>query len=146
MTKSPRLPRPSDASFDELCDALNMLALPPPMFAAIDMQESQESDTTVALSRIDARYLEQRALHWLTRLLAANLSHLSEQELDQVMSLASTRLVERCGRQATPEMHRDFSVVYDEPGGKSDRRQAVIRLREPAVTYETLGFKTWGNV
>lgn len=55
--------------------------------------------------------------------------------LDLILKEASLRISESCGRTAFPSMHRDFQF---------NNLQTVIKLFEPSMTADNLGWKTWG--
>jgi hypothetical protein len=67
------------------------------------------------------------ALHWIE----------NEDLRDQIWAAASARLSERSGRTAMPSVTRSFEVPA------SEGRSARIRLHEPSLTSDNLGFKTW---
>ncbi|SCU92646.1 LAFA_0F11958g1_1 [Lachancea sp. 'fantastica'] len=53
----------------------------------------------------------------------------------RILSEASLRISEKCGRTAQPAMTRVFQIKG---------LQSSIRLHEPALTADNLGLKTWG--
>ncbi|SCV03726.1 LAMI_0H10462g1_1 [Lachancea mirantina] len=55
---------------------------------------------------------------------------------EQVLKSASMRISEMCGRTAQPSKTRLFTLEY---------LQTPIKLHEPALTADNLGFKTWGS-
>lgn len=82
------------------------------------------------------KYEEKIILNWLIKLLATNLEWITvEEERDYLVSTICERIAERSGRLAAPTRKREFSLS----NGVS------VVLREPTMTYNTLGFKTWGS-
>ncbi|CAN6661901.1 hypothetical protein TRVA0_033S01530 [Trichomonascus vanleenenianus] len=74
---------------------------------------------------------------WLTSLVGSPLEWIvDEADKEQIWALASTRMAERCGRSAAPTQTREMEV----PG-----LEGCIELIEPALTEDSLGFKTWGS-
>ncbi|EEB06052.1 methyltransferase Rrg1 [Schizosaccharomyces japonicus yFS275] len=79
---------------------------------------------------------EKRVLDWMIRLMAANLEWLDDMdEREDVMMEMSARIAERSGRMSAPTKTRNFTLPTEE----------TIVIREPRLTYESLGFKTWGS-
>lgn len=73
---------------------------------------------------------------WLTRIISSDLAWLTELEAEEVKKLASLRLAENCGRSAQPEFIREIEISHL---GRN------ILLREPSLTADNLGLKTWGS-
>lgn len=73
---------------------------------------------------------------WLTRIIASPLPWISESERLAVHKSASLRLAENCGRTAQPELVRVIEIA-----GLPHQ----IRLKEPSLTADNLGLKTWGS-
>lgn len=74
---------------------------------------------------------------WLTRLISSDLDWLSEEDQDSIKSLAALRLAENCGRTAQPEFIRHIDI----PG-----LSKTMYLKEPSLTSDKLGLKTWGSL
>lgn len=55
---------------------------------------------------------------------------------EPVLREVSLRIAENCGRTAQPAISRDF---------KLNNLEKVIRLHEPSLTADNLGWKTWGS-
>lgn len=72
---------------------------------------------------------------WLTRIIASDLAW-TEPDADRLKALASLRLAENCGRTAQPELLRNIVIPQLEP---------KIVLKEPSLTADNLGLKTWGS-
>lgn len=74
---------------------------------------------------------------WLTRLISSDLEWLEDDEIDSIRSLTALRLAENCGRTAQPEFIRHIDI----PG-----LEKTIFLKEPSLTSDKLGLKTWGSL
>lgn len=70
----------------------------------------------------------------------SDLNWLSANEKDLVYDLASKRIAEKCGRTAMPEMIRKWTIPSSDLHSKFD-----IILREPSLTGDNLGLKTWAT-
>lgn len=73
---------------------------------------------------------------WLTRLISNDLKWISESEAEEIKKHASLRLAENCGRSAQPEFIREIEIPH---------LDNHILLREPSLTSDNLGLKTWGS-
>lgn len=72
---------------------------------------------------------------WLTRLISSSLLWIKPEEAEDVRTLASARLSENCGRTAQPGFVRTINI----PG------MPDLHLKEPSLTADNLGLKTWGS-
>lgn len=72
---------------------------------------------------------------WLTRIIASELSWTGE-SAEGLKAMASLRLAENCGRTAQPELLRNIDIPHLGP---------KIVLKEPSLTADNLGLKTWGS-
>ena len=77
---------------------------------------------------------------YLTSIISSPLAWIHTEEAREVIwDAASARLSERAGRTAAPSLTRTFYI------SRPDRSAGVaITLREPALTEDNLGHKTWG--
>lgn len=98
---------------------------------------------------------------YLTRIVSNRLQWLeNDEERELVWDTASQRLSERSGRAAMGAMTRTFAiptVVYDGASAGSghnlslvaeeeaDEHVVHIKLHEPALTEDNMGFKTWAS-
>ncbi|CAH2354515.1 protein-lysine N-methyltransferase Efm2p [[Candida] railenensis] len=71
---------------------------------------------------------------WLTKVISTPTAS------DDVLKQGSLRISENCGRTAQPEIIRKITIPDLEKFGKS-----YISLREPSLTSDNLGLKTWGS-
>lgn len=77
---------------------------------------------------------EQGIPRYLTSIVASSLAWIDDDDVkESIWSAASTRLSERSGRNAMPDLTRTFAV--------DDRLS--FHLREPSLTEDNLGLKTW---
>ncbi|KAI4277515.1 MAG: hypothetical protein LQ337_001733 [Flavoplaca oasis] len=75
---------------------------------------------------------------YLTGIVASSLAWIKEEGVrEQIWEAASCRLSERSGRSALPSMSRIFNI----PTSAED--VVSITLREPSLTADNLGHKTW---
>lgn len=72
---------------------------------------------------------------WLTRVISSSLLWMGPEEAESVRALASARLSENCGRTAQPGFVRTINI----PGIPE------LHLKEPSLTADNLGLKTWGS-
>lgn len=80
---------------------------------------------------------------WLTRIISSQLPWVTDSELKRIISKeASLRLAENCGRTAQPEMVRKIALP---DLSKYLKDTEYIKLKEPSLTNDNLGLKTWGS-
>lgn len=77
---------------------------------------------------------------WLTRIVSNDLKWLNTEDKDLIQKEASLRISENCGRTAQPELIRKIKL-------KNMHHIPVdyITLKEPSLTNDNLGLKTWGS-
>uniref|UniRef100_A0A0L0P9C5 Uncharacterized protein n=1 Tax=Candidozyma auris TaxID=498019 RepID=A0A0L0P9C5_CANAR len=74
---------------------------------------------------------------WLTAVISSDMDWLTLKEKEDISTLAALRLAENCGRTAQPEFIRHIEI----PG-----LPQTIYLKEPSLTADKLGLKTWGSL
>ncbi|KAL8638033.1 MAG: hypothetical protein Q9226_009042, partial [Calogaya cf. arnoldii] len=75
---------------------------------------------------------------YLTSIIASSLAWIEDESVrEQIWEAASSRLSERSGRSAIPSMSRTFTIPT------STATTVAITLREPSLTADNLGHKTW---
>ncbi|CAL8583544.1 Protein-lysine N-methyltransferase rrg1 [Xanthoria parietina] len=112
--------RPSSAS---LLSTLGRLKVQPAAWGDI-----------AAASQLDEANLPR----YLTSIIASSLAWIEEESVrEEIWEAASSRLSERSGRTAIPSMSRTFSIPT------STTSSVSITLREPSLTADNLGHKTW---
>ncbi|KAL8840176.1 MAG: hypothetical protein Q9176_004024 [Flavoplaca citrina] len=85
-----------------------------------------------------SQYDEANLPRYLTGIVASSLAWIKEEDArEQIWEAASCRLSERSGRSALPSMSRTFNI----PTSTEDA--VPITLREPSLTADNLGHKTW---
>ncbi|EPY52090.1 methyltransferase Rrg1 [Schizosaccharomyces cryophilus OY26] len=79
---------------------------------------------------------EKPVLNWLVGLVATNLEWIENvDEKEELLVIICQMIAERSGRMAAPTKVRTFVM----------NNSKEIRILEPSLTYDTLGFKTWGS-
>ena len=80
---------------------------------------------------------------WLTRIISSQLPWVTDSEYKRIISKeASLRLSENCGRTAQPEIVRKIGLPNL---SKYLEGTEYIKLKEPSLTNDNLGLKTWGS-
>lgn len=123
--------------YDALVDVLQSLEMSPPIWnhnrRRSDILHEQESLASQRKGEV-TRYLSSiisSPLAWIE----------DEDQKETLWTLASKRTSERCGRTAMGEVVRKWP--FDEESGVMASFELIIR--EPALTGDSLGFKTWGS-
>jgi hypothetical protein len=121
-------------SYTQLADILQTLELSPPIWnhkrrrsEIIEEQESLASQRKAEVTRYLSSIIKS-PLAWID----------DDEEKEALWTQASKRMSERCGRTAMGEVIRSWPF-----GDGADEFELIIR--EPALTGDSLGFKTWGS-
>ncbi|KIL94753.1 hypothetical protein FAVG1_01684 [Fusarium avenaceum] len=121
-------------SYTQLADILQTLELSPPIWnhkrrrsEIIEEQESLASQRKAEVTRYLSSIIKS-PLAWID----------NDDEKEALWTQASKRMSERCGRTAMGEVIRSWPF-----GDGADEFELIIR--EPALTGDSLGFKTWGS-
>lgn len=77
---------------------------------------------------------------WLTKIISNDLQWISQDDKTRVYKEASLRISENCGRTAQPEIIRKIKLNNMERLNRD-----YIKLKEPSLTSDNLGLKTWGS-
>lgn len=77
---------------------------------------------------------------YLTRIISSDLGWMNEEQIAVIHKETSLRISENCGRTAQPELIRKIKLHNMDKLGKE-----YIKLKEPALTSDNLGLKTWGS-
>lgn len=78
--------------------------------------------------------------NYLTSVISSSLQWIDDEETrEEIWEAASARLAERSGRTAQPTLSRIFSI----PRPSSSEDPIQVSLREPSLTADNLGHKTW---
>ncbi|KAF4125149.1 putative methyltransferase [Geosmithia morbida] len=97
------------------------------------------------------------ATRYLSTIIGSRLSWLDgDEERDRVWDQASRRMAERCGRMAMGEVLRSwpFDPVADQQGGEGGGGRSggiasfepfELVIKEPGLTGDSLGLKTWAS-
>lgn len=123
-------------SFEVLREALEGLAIKPTSWS----NETTESSEPEDIKEVNNYLLSiiSSGLRWLEVDADGNDSATDAKEV--LWDLASKRMAERCGRTAMPEMTRTWVI----PGSKN-HPELKFHVREPPLTGDNLGLKTWGT-
>ncbi|XP_044719989.1 lysine methyltransferase domain-containing protein [Hirsutella rhossiliensis] len=78
---------------------------------------------------------------YLSSIIKSPLAWIDDDDRERVWELASRRMAERCGRTAMGELVRHWPFVGGGGGGES----FALTVREPALTGDSLGLKTWAS-
>ncbi|KAG7665329.1 rrg1 [[Candida] subhashii] len=82
---------------------------------------------------------------YLTRIISNPLSWIHNQDhIHEIHTQASLRISENCGRTAQPEIIRKI-VIPNLSKLLNNNEESYIRLKEPSLTSDNLGLKTWGS-
>lgn len=73
---------------------------------------------------------------YLTRIISSDLAWIDDDQQELIRNQTSLRISETCGRTAQPEIVRKIAI---------DGLDRFIFLREPSLTSDNLGLKTWGS-
>ncbi|ODA76107.1 hypothetical protein RJ55_08390 [Drechmeria coniospora] len=153
-------------SFDAFVATLNDLQRSPPAWNAGSRGSEKGVDERLPLDR----HGDGDMMRYLSTIVKCPLGWLADDEREQVWELASKRMTERCGRSAMGDMTRlwHFPGSHGDGGGESTGEQRhrhgrghenedvddehlhinapfELAVREPALTGDSLGLKTWGS-
>ncbi|KPM37370.1 hypothetical protein AK830_g9216 [Neonectria ditissima] len=121
----------------ELVDALRSLELSPPIWN----HKRRRSD---ALAQQESLFSQRKgeATRYLSSIIKSPLAWIENDDEKEVLwTQASKRMSERCGRTAMGEVIRRWPF-----GGETAASEDFeLVIREPALTGDSLGFKTWGS-
>ncbi|KAI0106635.1 putative methyltransferase-domain-containing protein [Daldinia grandis] len=121
-------------SSEELLAALKQLQVEPPIW------NPGTSRTVILESAQNAAQFRREAAAYLSSIIKSSLAWIQdEDEKEAVWDEASRRLAERCGRAGMGEITRRWPL--------EDQTSSSFELviREPPITGDSLGFKTWGS-
>lgn len=124
-------------SYAAIVETLKSLELSPPIWnhkrSRSDILEQQESLASQRKGDV-TRYLStiiKSQLAWIE----------DDDEKEAIWTQASKRMTERCGRAAMGEVIRRWPFESETAGSESFE----LIIREPALTGDSLGFKTWAS-
>jgi hypothetical protein len=128
--------RPSYAS---ILEALQSLELSPPIWN----HKRRRSDILAEQESL-ATQRKAAATRYLSSIISSPLAWLEDDDQrEEVWAQASKRMSERCGRTAMGEVVRAWPFGWD--GVHVPYEPFEVVIREPALTGDSLGFKTWGS-
>ncbi|ETS74787.1 hypothetical protein PFICI_13271 [Pestalotiopsis fici W106-1] len=124
--------------FEELMACLKSLHIEPPVWGP-------QASTRVILENQEnnARFRKEVA-GYLSSIIKSDLRWLgdSDDEREAIWDEASRRLSERCGRAGMGEITRRWPFTS---GDSATYPDFELIIREPSITGDCLGFKTWGS-
>ncbi|KAB5549937.1 putative methyltransferase-domain-containing protein [Coniochaeta sp. 2T2.1] len=121
-------------AFAELLGCLEKLQFKPPVWGV-----KVSRGDTLREQNADAKDRHEIS-RFLSSIISSNLTWIdNDDQREELWTVASRRLAERCGRTAMGELTRAFQF-QQEDGTVFD-----ITIREPPITGESLGLKTWGS-
>ncbi|TLS28004.1 hypothetical protein PpBr36_00708 [Pyricularia pennisetigena] len=147
MTSTPQIP-PEDfpqmwqkPAFEDILECLLNLRVEPPIWkwnskhspARLEDNQKKPQDLSESTRQAIARYLSSvisSPLSWLE----------DDEQRDALWTEAGRRLSERCGRAAMGEIIRSWP--FESQNGYSPFE---LVIREPPLTGDSLGLKTWGS-
>ncbi|KAI9899238.1 hypothetical protein N3K66_005699 [Trichothecium roseum] len=125
--------------FADLVEALKSLELKPPIW-----NHKRKRDDILVEQESLASQKKSEVTRYLASIIKSPLSWLpDDEEKEELWTLASKRMSERCGRTAMGEVIRSWP--FDGGDGPSTYEPFELVIREPALTGDSLGFKTWGS-
>ncbi|WQF87193.1 Putative lysine methyltransferase, S-adenosyl-L-methionine-dependent methyltransferase superfamily [Colletotrichum destructivum] len=122
-------------SSDDLLNTLKQLELSPPIWSHKRRRSDiiHEQEATV--------YFRREVSMYLSSIIKSSLSWIEDaDEKEEIWSEASRRMAERCGRTAMGEITRQWPFRED---ALTPTFELIIR--EPPLTGDSLGHKTWGS-
>lgn len=124
-------------SYDELFALLQSLALAPPVWS-----HRQKQADILAHQESLATQRKAEVTRYLASVIKSPLAWIGDYDQQEALwELASKRMSERCGRAAMGEVTRRWP--FDGDGAACEPFELIIK--EPALTGDSLGFKTWGS-
>ena len=124
-------------SYEELRSTLHSLELSPPVWK----HDRQRSDILREQEYMQG-HRKGEVTRYLSSIIKSPLLWLEDDEQrEEIWSQASKRMSERCGRTAMGDVTRRWPFE----GGENSPESWEVVIREPALTGDSLGFKTWGS-
>lgn len=127
-------------SYEALLTSLNSLHLQPPVW-----NHHQKRADILAEQESLATQRKAEATRYISSIVSSQLSWIQDDDQKEILwNLASKRMSERCGRTAMGEITRQWPFE-----ATNDREEVYepfeLVIKEPALTGDSLGFKTWGS-
>ncbi|KAG6008745.1 hypothetical protein E4U21_003941 [Claviceps maximensis] len=123
-------------SFSVLLATLQSLELSPPIWN----HSRRRSEIIVEQESLASRHKAEITRYISTIIKSPLLWIEDDEQKDVIWELASKRMSERCGRTAMGELVRSWPFE-----GVDGHEPFELVIREPALTGDSLGFKTWGS-
>ncbi|KAL8916861.1 MAG: hypothetical protein Q9172_006078 [Xanthocarpia lactea] len=130
--------RPNDHALRSVLDLPQLYTRPSSTSLLLTLEQLKVKPTAWDVVEEISQYDEASLPRYLTSIVASSLAWIEEESVrEQIWEAASSRLSERSGRSAIPSMSRTFII----PTSMAD--SVSITLREPSLTADNLGHKTW---
>ncbi|KAL5088050.1 hypothetical protein Trisim1_007218 [Trichoderma cf. simile WF8] len=124
-------------SYEELFAILQSLELSPPVW-----NHRQKQSDIIAHQESLATQRKAEVTRYISSVISSPLAWIDDYDKQEALwELASKRMSERCGRTAMGEVTRRWP--FDGDGVACEPFELIIK--EPALTGDSLGFKTWGS-
>lgn len=123
--------------FEALMSTLASLEVRQPIWGHRENRQDilEEQESLIGSKKVEVT-------RYLSTIIGSDLAWIDdEDQKDQIWAQASKRMAERCGRTAMGEVIRRWPF---EAQGRSDESFELV-IKEPALTGDSLGFKTWGS-
>lgn len=121
----------SRPSAEELLKILRMLEVKDCGFGLASDEGDEDDEQEVIVSN------SPQLMQWLTMLVGCGLDWIKDPDnQDEIISMASMRIAERCGRNAQPSKVREIVL---------EKSMEPIKIHEPSLVSDNLGLKTWGS-
>ena len=112
-----------------------------------------EIEASLAANSLYVQRYANAISRYLNSIIMSDLGWLpSEDDRESLYTVASRRIAERCGRTAMGDITRRWPLVVDDDDDDDDdgnvppqRKKVNLIIKEPALTGDSLGFKTWGT-
>ncbi|OLN84382.1 Protein-lysine N-methyltransferase EFM2-like protein 1 [Colletotrichum chlorophyti] len=126
-------------SSDDLLSTLKQLELSPPVWS--HKRRRSEIVDELVQEHENTAYFRREVSMYLTSVVKSSLSWIEDDdEKEAIWEQASRRLTERCGRTAMGEITRRWPFREDDLTPTFE-----LNIREPPLTGDSLGLKTWGS-
>lgn len=128
-------------SYEALLTTLNGLHVQPPVWN----HDQKTADILIEQESL-ATQRKAEATRYISSIISSPLSWIQDDDQKEILwNLASKRMSERCGRTAMGEITRKWPFEGPPVDGRETCERFELVIKEPALTGDSLGFKTWGS-
>ncbi|QUC21442.1 uncharacterized protein UV8b_05685 [Ustilaginoidea virens] len=126
-------------AYNILLSTLESLQLSPLVWS-----HGRNGSDDLAAQESPASQRKAEVTRYVSTIIKSPLSWIDDDDQKETLwELASRRISERCGRTAMGDMVRKWP--FEAPDGVEPHGHFELVIREPALTGDSLGFKTWGS-